>query len=41
MSNYTYKLSVHKKNEVVFKITIEHVIDQMVILKATSNFYNI
>jgi hypothetical protein len=29
---------VHKKNEEAFKITIERVIDQMVILKATSFF---
>jgi len=32
MSNSISTLSVHKKNEIVFKITIRHVIDQMMIL---------
>jgi hypothetical protein len=30
--------SIHQKNKVTFKITIWRVIDQMVILKATSFF---
>jgi hypothetical protein len=38
ISNSISTLSVHKKNEVTFKIIIECMIDQMVILKATSFF---